>query len=185
VEQSNLARRSVPVCDRVHNGARWGCLLPRLCDKPALHPYGPCIAWASYRARLEPHRDPWRPSVPIDLGVPICPMDPEGLAGDGLVSHLLRAAVDGSRTAGRRSRCRGVRSADEGVGAVVGQSMMDGGRSGPTFPPVTLGRLIPAPGWQGERRHMGQRGEGGSSTQSCHDIRSSRSAEVHNAEPRH
>jgi hypothetical protein len=42
----------------------------------------------------------------------------------GYRRHLLRAALDRSRTAGHCSRCRGVRSADEGVRVVVGRSAM-------------------------------------------------------------
>jgi len=42
----------------------------------------PSIAWASHRGKAGASpSDPWRPSVPIHLGDPICPMDPEGWRG--------------------------------------------------------------------------------------------------------
>src|SRR5215470_7745013 len=63
--------------------------------------------------------------------------------------HLLRAAVDGSRTAGNCSRCCGVRCAYEGVGVVLGRSLMTRIRAATRAPRLRLATLgvpdLPSP----------------------------------------
>src|SRR5258708_2411850 len=69
----------------------------------------------------------------------------------GLRRHLLRAAVDGPRTAGYRPRCRRVRFVDAGVGVVVGQSMMTPVARGPITPLATRSSFASLPAQRGER----------------------------------
>jgi hypothetical protein len=53
-------------------------LLRGLCDNPLAALGPPCVGWASYRARRDPIGTHGGPRYAIDLGAPVCPMEPEG-----------------------------------------------------------------------------------------------------------
>jgi hypothetical protein len=64
---------------RGHEADKWVtyCLLRRLCDKP-LHRYGPLRRLGVLQGKAAPIGPMAAPRDPMDLGGPICPMDPEG-----------------------------------------------------------------------------------------------------------
>jgi hypothetical protein len=65
--------------------------LRRLCDKPALRPYGPLRRLGVLQGEAETHRTHGGPlRYPIDLGAPICPMDPEGARNDVFTFSVMR-----------------------------------------------------------------------------------------------
>jgi hypothetical protein len=105
-----------PILQALHGGTTTVAAKDRSAGQGPPVASAPCIPWASPTGQgCGPHRGPWRPSVPMDFGGAICPMDPEGWRGGGW-SHTL--APSGRRstsalhlpegTQGRRGQgCRG------------------------------------------------------------------------------